>query len=175
MELTVLVGGARAGKSSLAQAMGVASGLPVTLIATATAHDDDMHDRIVRHRADRPASWTTVEEPRDLAGALDAAEAGHLVVVDCLTLWTANLLLDGATRDHVLGAARRAVDAARARTAPVVVVTNEVGLGVVPATGLGVRYRDLHGEVNRAWCDAADRAFLVVAGRTLALEPLSLT
>lgn len=169
--LTLLVGGARAGKSSLAERMALASGMPVTFIATATADDDDMRRRIARHRAERPADWVTVEEPRDLAAALGTAAAGHVVIVDCLTLWTTNMVLAGHDDAAVAVAAGAAVRAAASRAAPVVVVTNEVGLGVVPASALGRTYRDTHGMVNRQWSRAADAAYLVVAGRAMPLPP----
>ncbi len=170
MSITLLVGGARAGKSDLAQKMAVAAGGEVTVVATATALDDDMRARIARHRADRPAGWATVEEPLDLARALRDVPPEHTVIVDCLTLWTTNLMLGGRDEDAIGEATRVAVAEARRRTAPVVVVTNEVGLGVVPASPLGARFREVHGAVNRAWSAAATRAFLVVAGRVLSLR-----
>lgn len=167
----LLLGGARAGKSELAQRLAAADGRPVTLVATATAGDEDMRRRIARHRADRPAGWVTIEEPLELAGAIAGADPAHIVMVDCLTLWTANLMLAGVDAGAIRGRADRVVEAARARTAGVIAVTNEVGMGVVPATGLGAGFREAHGWVNRAWSMAADRALLVVAGRVLELGP----
>lgn len=167
--ITLIIGGARAGKSDLAQRMALAAGGPVTVIATATAGDDDMRRRIARHRAERPAGWVTAEEPTDLASALGAAAPGHLVIVDCLTLWTTNLVLAGAADEAVASATGAAVRAAAARRAPVVAVTNEVGLGIVPGSSLGRGFRDTHGAVNRAWSQAAAAAYLVVAGRAIPL------
>ncbi|HZO49100.1 MAG TPA: bifunctional adenosylcobinamide kinase/adenosylcobinamide-phosphate guanylyltransferase [Gaiellaceae bacterium] len=171
MTLTLLLGGARSGKSRLAQ--GLASTAPgaVTVIATAEARDDEMAARIAAHRRERPPGWTTVEEPLELASALAAVEAGRTVVVDCLTVWVSNLLEQtGAVADVVeRGAAAAAVASARAGST--IAVSNEVGLGIVPEAPLVRAYRDALGEVNRLWADAAERAWLVVAGRLLPLAP----
>ena len=167
MSLVVLLGGARSGKSALATALG---GRRATLIATATADDDEMAARIERHRAERSATWTTVEEPLALGDALAAADGGETLVVDCLSLWVSNLLEAGWADDAVEAEARRvALEAAR-RPGLTVAVSNEVGLGVVPATPLGRRYRDVLGRVNAIWAAEAERALLVVAGRTLELD-----
>jgi adenosyl cobinamide kinase/adenosyl cobinamide phosphate guanylyltransferase len=162
--LTFLLGGARSGKSSLAVELAERAGGPVTFIATATAGDDEMAARIEAHRAERPGTWTTVEEPIRLLDALEAAEG--TVVVDCLSLWVANLLEDGATEIEEQAVAAAAV-AARRRS---IAVSNEVGLGVVPPTPLARRYRDVLGRVNAAWAEAAEVTLLVVAGRALPLS-----
>ena len=164
MSLVVLLGGARSGKSALAQRW---AGESATLIATATALDDEMRERIARHRAERPASWSTVEEPLDLRGAL--AGARGTVVVDCLSLWVANLFEAGWTDEAVEAEGAAAAVAAAAREEQTFAVSNEVGLGIVPATPLGRRYRDVLGRVNASWAEAAERAVLVVAGRVLEL------
>jgi len=171
MGLRLLVGGARAGKSSLAARVAGATGLPVTFVATAEALDDEMSQRIARHRAERPGSWRTVEEPVDLAGAIEAA-GDDCVVVDCLTLWVTNLLLAELSDDAIQRRAEAIAAAAAARTSPTIAVTNEVGLGVVPASDLGRRFRDVLGRVNSAWADHADEVLLVMAGRALRLEPV---
>jgi adenosyl cobinamide kinase/adenosyl cobinamide phosphate guanylyltransferase len=163
VSLTLLLGGARSGKSSLAVRM---AGETATLIATATAGDDEMAERIRRHRAERPTGWTTVEEPLELRAALEAA-AGT-VVVDCLSLWVANLL-EADWSDEAVDAEAEAC-AGLAATGTTIAVSNEVGLGVVPVTPLGRRYRDVLGRVNSTWAAAADRVLLVVAGRVLELE-----
>lgn len=160
MSLTLLLGGARSGKSSLAVDLASRSGGPVTFIATATAGDEEMAARIAAHRGERPGDWTTVEEPLDLREALEAAEG--TVVVDCLSLWVANLL----EADMEIDAEAAAVAAGRGST---IAVSNEVGLGIVPATPLGRRYRDVLGRVNAEWADAAETTLLVVAGRALPL------
>jgi adenosyl cobinamide kinase/adenosyl cobinamide phosphate guanylyltransferase len=156
--LVLYIGGARSGKSRLAVERATASGAPVVFVATGEAGDDEMRDRIERHRAERPAGWTTVEEPLELAAALRAAPADATVIVDCLSLWVANG-----------GRGEEAVAAAAARTALTIAVTNEVGMGIVPVNALARAYRDDLGRVNAAWAAAADEAWLVVAGLTLRL------
>lgn len=167
--LTFLVGGARSRKSSLAVEIGRAYEGGVTFIATAQAFDDDMATRIARHREERPG-WSTIEEPTELGAALAAAPDDHLVIVDCLTLWVSNLLLEEAADADVLAQAERAAATAAARRAPTVAVSNEVGLGVHPPTALGRRYQDLLGRVNHVWAGAAAHALLLVAGRAIELR-----
>lgn len=171
MALVLLVGGARSGKSSLAQEMAERSGLPVTVIATGQARDDEMARRIAAHRADRPADWTTVEEPADIEGAIAAADTGSALILDCLTLWVSNRLLAGDADDAVCASAVSAADAASARAGLAVAVSNEVGSGIVPDNALARRYADLLGRVNAIWAARADRCALVVAGRVLELAP----
>jgi adenosyl cobinamide kinase/adenosyl cobinamide phosphate guanylyltransferase len=166
LSLVVLVGGARAGKSALAVELAREWDGPVAYIATAEAGDDEMARRIARHRDERPAEWSTIEEPVALRKALRRVDAGTYVIVDCLTLWVANLLERGV---DVLPEAETTANVAGERAAPTVVVTNEVGLGVVPATPLGRGYRDVLGAVNAAFVARADDAAFVVAGRALPL------
>jgi adenosyl cobinamide kinase/adenosyl cobinamide phosphate guanylyltransferase len=154
MTLVVLVGGARSGKSTLAVERAKAEGAPVTFIATGEAGDEEMAERIARHKAERPPGWTTIEEPLDLAAALASVSDTDTVIVDCLSLWVAN------GGDGAVPAARDGLTIA---------VTNEVGLGIVPDNALARAYRDSLGRVNAAWVDAADEAYFVVAGRTLRL------
>ena len=167
MSLMFLIGGARSGKSSLAVRLAAESGAPVVFIATGEPGDAEMAERIARHRAERPTGWQTIEEPLALRSALEAAPRKSCVVVDCLSLWVANLLEDGA--GGVEEEARAAAAVAAARAALTIAVTNEVGLGVVPATPLGRAYRDVIGRVNAIWADAADEAHFVVAGKALRL------
>ena len=169
MTLTLLLGGARAGKSALALRRARAHDRPVVFIATAQARDAEMTERIARHRAERDPDWSTVETPADLAGALAAAPAGACVIVDCLTLWVANLL----ERDDavIVPLAAEAAALAAGRASPTIAVSNEVGMGVVPASAVGRRYRDVLGTVNAIWAERATAAALVVAGRALWLEP----
>jgi adenosylcobinamide kinase/adenosylcobinamide-phosphate guanylyltransferase len=170
MGLTLLLGGARSGKSALALQRAGAAGAPVVFIATAEALDTEMEVRIARHRAERDPSWTTIEAPLDPQRALADAEPRACVVVDCLSLWVANLLQSGLGEDEVLERAAAAATAASHREGPTIAVSNEVGMGVVPEYELGRRYRDLLGRVNSAWAERAEEALLVVAGRTLRLE-----
>jgi adenosylcobinamide kinase/adenosylcobinamide-phosphate guanylyltransferase len=168
--LTLLIGGARSGKSALALRRAQAFEGPVVFVATAEPRDAEMAERIARHRGERPGAWTTVEAPLEVAGALVAAPSGACVVVDCLSLWVANLLERGRDDEGILREAREAGRLAAERSSPTIAVTNEVGLGVVPASELGRRYRDLLGLVNAVWADLAFQAALVVAGRPLLLE-----
>ena len=173
MALTLLLGGARSGKSALAERLAARSTGPVTVVATAQARDAEMAERIRRHRGQRPAGWRTVEEPFDLETALAEVPAGTYVLVDCLTLWVWNLVEQGLTDEQVGRRARAASATAAARPGPTVVVSNEVGSGIVPADALSRRYRDLLGQVNAAWAAAADQTLLLVAGRALPLaDPL---
>jgi adenosyl cobinamide kinase/adenosyl cobinamide phosphate guanylyltransferase len=168
--LTFLTGGARSGKSSLAVRMAAGSGLPVVFLATARPEgDEEWHERLARHRAERPPGWTTVEESRDLTGAIEGADPQAALVVDCLTLWVANVLDAGMDDADVEAAAAKAASAAVARAGPTIVVSNEVGSSIVPVDPGVRRYRDLLGRVNAAFATAADRAYLTVAGRMLPL------
>jgi adenosyl cobinamide kinase/adenosyl cobinamide phosphate guanylyltransferase len=169
MALALLTGGARSGKSRLAVDLASRHDGPVLVIATAEALDDEMVERIRLHRAERSASWTTVEEPIDLEGAITAASPDAFVVIDCLSIWVANLMVRELPDEQVLGRARRAAELAATRQPGTVAVTNEVGSGVVPDNPLGRRYRDVLGRVNAEWAAAADRVGLVVAGRLLPL------
>ena len=169
MALTVLLGGARSGKSTLAVRCGAAYRGPVCFIATATAGDREMAARIARHRAERPVTWQTVEEPLQLEAALARAQEDALVIVDCLTLWVSNQLAAGGSDDRIAEHAAQAAQRAAGRAAPVIAVSNEVGMGIVPADPLVRRFRDVHGRVNAAWVAAATQASLVVAGALLRL------
>lgn len=172
MSLVVFLGGARSGKSALALRLAHDGAGPVTFVATGEARDDEMAARIARHRSERPAGWTTVEEPLELSRAVSDVEPAATLVIDCLSLWVANLL----ERDDAEAVEREAAavaTAAAARAGRTIAISNEVGLGVVPATPLGRLYRDVLGRVNTAWVAAADEAFLVVAGRALRLEALA--
>jgi adenosylcobinamide kinase/adenosylcobinamide-phosphate guanylyltransferase len=169
--LVVLVGGARAGKSTLAADRARRWEGPVAFVATAEAGDEEMRSRIDRHRAARPPEWTTLEEPLGLREVLAGLDDDVFVVIDCLTLWVANVLQRGASEQAIVEEATAVAATARARPAPVVAVTNEVGLGIVPATPAGRAYRDVLGRVNAAFVEHAEEASLVVAGRLLRLEP----
>ena len=175
MPLTLLLGGARSGKSALAARLAGRWDGPVTVVVTGEAGDAEMAERIRRHRAGRPGHWRTVESPRDPEAALAAAPADAFVVLDCLTLWVSNLMELGLDDRRVDELARSAAATAAARAAPTVAVSNEVGAGIVPADALSRRYRDLLGQVNGVWAAAADQAMLLVAGRAVPLlDPLDL-
>lgn len=171
MGLVLLTGGARSGKSALALRLASEQGAPVVFLATARAGDEEMEARIARHRRERPGSWRTIEEHLRLREAIEGVDGGHCLIVDCLTLWTANALERfGAEDAEAEGGAAAASAAARPGTT--IAVTNEVGLGLVPDNPVGRSYRDLLGRVNAIWGGAAERALLLVAGRALDLERL---
>ena len=167
--LTVLIGGARSGKSDLAVQIGERHDGPVTFVATAQRFDDDMSDRITRHQAERPG-WPTVEAPLDLATAFAGVDPTDLVILDCLTLWVSNAMLADWPDDDVTAEAARLAATVAGRPGRTVAVTNEVGLGIHPETDLGRRYRDLLGRVNRTWAAAADQTLFLIAGRALRLH-----
>jgi adenosyl cobinamide kinase/adenosyl cobinamide phosphate guanylyltransferase len=167
MGFVLLLGGARSGKSDRAARLAAESRMRVTFVATATPGDDEMSERISRHRLARPTGWSTVEAPFDLRAAVAAAPPDHFVVVDCLTLWVSNLLGAGVSADEILARAERAAGEMAAR--PGVVVSNEVGLGIVPANELARTFRDVLGGVNAAFARCAEHSVLMVAGRSLEL------
>jgi adenosylcobinamide kinase / adenosylcobinamide-phosphate guanylyltransferase len=171
MGLTLLTGGARSGKSAIAVRAAAAWNGPVTLIVTAEERDEEMRAKIARHRADRPAGWRLVEEPTALGEALRAAPEDHLVLVDCLTLWVSNLVERGSDAPAIEARASDVAKVAAARPAPAIVVTNEVGDGIVPMEPSTRAYRDLMGTVNATFAAVAQRALLVVAGRAIELNP----
>lgn len=169
MALTLLTGPVASGKSRLAAQLASRWQGPVEVIATAEGLDDEMSARIERHRSERPASWRVREEPIDLAGGFGALAEDAFALVDCLTLWTSNRLEAGDRPEEILDQARATAAVAAARHAPTVVVTNEVGWGIVPVNDLARAYRDLLGGVNGAFADRAERVWLVVAGRVMPL------
>lgn len=161
--ITLLIGGARSGKSALAVEIGRRHDGGVVFIATAEPFDDDMRSRIDRHRLDRP-DWPTTEAPLELSAAISAAPADALLIVDCITVWVGNRMHHGRSVD-----ADELVTALSVRRGPSVVITNEVGLGVHPETELGRIYRDELGRVNRTIADVATTTLLMVAGRAMRL------
>jgi adenosylcobinamide kinase / adenosylcobinamide-phosphate guanylyltransferase len=183
--LILLLGGARSGKSSLAETMArrLAVDGRVLYVATARAGDDEMGARIAKHRESRPAAWRTLEEPLRLGERLaeDAGDA-RVVLIDCATLWVTNLLLAAcgesedvppAAEAAVLAEVDSLLEAQRAVDATMLVVSNEVGLGLVPPYPLGRAYRDLLGRVNQRLAAAADEVYLLVAGLPIELKALS--
>jgi adenosylcobinamide kinase/adenosylcobinamide-phosphate guanylyltransferase len=169
MGITLLVGGARSGKSARALQLASQWDGQVVFVATAEGRDAEMAARIARHRLERPASWRTVEAPLELTRAFDSIPARAFVILDCLTLWVANALEAGWSDEDVERAAAAVATIAAGREQPTVVVTNEVGLGLVPQTELGRAYRDLLGRVNAVFAAEAEQAYFMIAGRTLEL------
>lgn len=170
MPYTFLIGGARSGKSSLAVRLASAVDGPVVVVATAEARDDDMAERIRAHRASRPDGWETVEAPIELLDAVDGTGEDACVVLDCLTLWVSNEIEAGASEERIDAEARAVTSILAGRPASSVVVSNEVGLGIVPANALARTYRDVMGRVNASFAAEASRSLFVVAGRGLPLE-----
>ncbi|HEV8635856.1 MAG TPA: bifunctional adenosylcobinamide kinase/adenosylcobinamide-phosphate guanylyltransferase [Chloroflexota bacterium] len=186
---TLILGGARGGKSDWAVDLAQRSGRPVVYVATATPDDAEMAERIANHRATRPHSWHTVEAPLDLSAAVTQhSQPGDLVLIDCLTLWVSNVVLRRTAgeaepdalpprlwRDveaELLTAAAGVLDSARERDVSLILVSNEVGMGVVPPYVLGRGYRDVLGSVNRAVAARADPVALMVAGLPIDLRRL---
>jgi adenosyl cobinamide kinase/adenosyl cobinamide phosphate guanylyltransferase len=166
MTLMLLIGGARSGKSRLALERAEREGARVTFIATGEAFDAEMTERIERHQAERRDAWATIEEPVELERALASVPDGATAIVDCLSLWVANVFESQPVEALAAAAARAAAE----RTGLTIAVTNEVGMGIVPDNALARAYRDALGRVNALWAEAADESLLVVAGRTLTLS-----
>ncbi len=167
--ITLVLGGARSGKSRHAEALVSARPPPWLYLATGEAGDDEMAARIAAHRARRGADWRTIEVSRDLASALAGAPAGSAVLIDCLTLWLSNLML----ADADVGAEIDRLDHALARAhGPIVLVSNEVGLGIVPDNALARRFRDAQGALNQRMAARADRVVLMVAGLPLVVKDI---
>jgi adenosylcobinamide kinase / adenosylcobinamide-phosphate guanylyltransferase len=165
-KLTFVIGGARSGKSRYAEGLIAALLPPWTYVATAEAGDHEMIARIRAHRKRRGPTWRTIEAPRELDAAL-AAGSGGPVVVDCLTLWLSNIMLAELDVETEIAKLEAAVTAA---PAPIVLVANEVGLGIVPSFPLGRQFRDMQGFLNQRVAARADRVILMVAGLPLAVK-----
>lgn len=169
MALTVLIGGVRSGKSELAVRIALQQRSPVTFLATGEPGDEEMGARIAQHRRERPAEWRTIEAPLALLETIAMVPDDSCLLIDCLTLWTANVLAArGAAAAEV--EAHEAAARAAGRNGLTIAVSNEVGMGVVPENPLGREYRDLLGRVNAMWAETAENAYLMVAGRVLALH-----
>jgi adenosylcobinamide kinase / adenosylcobinamide-phosphate guanylyltransferase len=158
--LTLVLGGARSGKSRYAERLISAMSPPWIYVATAEARDAEMAQRIAAHQARRGSEWRTVEAPSDLSGALASAQTGP-ILIDCLTLWLSNRMLAGADIDREVGQLQTVLAQC---SGPVVIVTNEVGCGIVPDNALARRFRDLQGSLNQRIAAAADCVVLMVAG-----------
>ncbi|MCS5695761.1 bifunctional adenosylcobinamide kinase/adenosylcobinamide-phosphate guanylyltransferase [Desulfofundulus thermocisternus] len=182
MALVFVIGGARSGKSSFAEELAASCGSRVVYVATASALDEEMARRIHIHRVRRPASWVTVEETRCLEKVIRQYENdADALLIDCVTMWLTNLLLDenlpcsgGALDDresYILEEARRLAGTAVASPARVIMVANEVGLGLVPDNALGRAFRDLAGRVNQLLAREAEEVYLVVAGLPVEIKP----
>lgn len=177
--LTLILGGARSGKSTYAEQQAAAAGGRVLYVATAEAWDDEMRARIAAHRAQRPAMWRTIEAPRAVGAAVDTAldDGADVVLVDCLTLLANNVLIalpEGSDERAATAALNEELDALLAAyeqsDAAWFVVSNEVGLGIVPAYPLGRVYRDALGRANQRLAAVADRVIFMVAGLPMTVK-----
>lgn len=172
-EVVLILGGARSGKSGFAEQLAAGMGGRVLYLATAEALDEEMGERVRAHRRRRPAHWETVEEPLAVAGAIaERGREGDVILLECLTLLVSNLLRGdtGACEERVLASVNGLVSAAREVGASLIVVSNEVGMGVVPEHPLGRVYRDALGRANQAVAARADSVHLMVAGIPLLIK-----
>jgi adenosylcobinamide kinase / adenosylcobinamide-phosphate guanylyltransferase len=165
-----ILGGVRSGKSRFAIS-GIPTGTRVAFVATAQAHDAEMAARIARHQSERPARWRTIEEPIDLVARLHDIDGVDRVIVDCVTVWVANLLLRGDDEASMVKAAEGLAAHVVRSPVDITLVSNEVGEGVHPSTEDGRRFRDALGAVNQRLAAACDRVVLMVAGLPLVIKP----
>lgn len=168
--MTLVLGGARSGKSARAMHLAAASDRPVVYVATARDHPDDeeWHARIARHRRERPVDWITIEEPLDLVGVLQRLGQEQLVLVDCLTLWLSNLMLEGLPIERET---ERLLAGLAKFSGPSILVSNETGWGIVPDHALGRAFRDAQGRLNQQLAAQARRVELIVAGIPVCIKP----
>ena len=171
-ETTFITGGTRSGKSAFAQSLAEQRSGPLLYVATAGIGDAEMAERVARHREARGERWQTLEEPLRLADRLPEAAKGHCaILLDCVTLWLSNLFFHcGERPEPVLAEVERFIAVLPAVDVPLLLVSNELGSGIVPENRLAREFRDLAGEVNRRLAAAADEAWLVVAGLPLRLK-----
>lgn len=167
-------GGVRSGKSGFALRRALALGTRRAFIATAQPFDDEMRDRISRHQAERADDFVTIEEPLAVPERLAALDGVDVVLVDCLTLWLSNLLLRGDDERAVAAAVARLAEAVVARRFHVVLVTNEVGMGIVPESALGRLFRDVAGRAHQELAACADEVYFAALGLVLQLKPSAL-
>jgi adenosylcobinamide kinase / adenosylcobinamide-phosphate guanylyltransferase len=166
-KLTLVLGGAASGKSAYAEGLITGSGLQKVYLATAQVFDDEMAAKVARHQKMRGEGWITVEEPRDLGAVLSQATTGQAVLLDCATLWLTNVLLAEA---DIPAACEELLHGLAQCAAPVVVVSNEVGQGIVPDNALARRFRNAQGALNQAIAAQADSVIVVMAGLPLVLK-----
>ncbi|MGI6036994.1 MAG: bifunctional adenosylcobinamide kinase/adenosylcobinamide-phosphate guanylyltransferase [Limnochordia bacterium] len=177
MALTLVLGGARSGKSRWGEKL-AAQNPPVTYIATAEARDLEMTRRIARHQAERPGDWSTVEAPYDLLSALNEASKGGSIIIDCLTLYISNLLEKYSQEDVnqreklILAEVEAVASLSEGHPANIIIISNEVGLGLVPPSALGREFRDLCGWANQRLAKRAQRVYYTVAGIALDIKEL---
>jgi adenosylcobinamide kinase/adenosylcobinamide-phosphate guanylyltransferase len=181
-QLIMILGGVRSGKSSFAEALAKQLGdEDVVYLATAESCDEEMSDRIARHQSSRPSSWTTIESRRELARLIpEIASESEVILLDCLTIWISNILLDAGDATPFVEIERQMrqeisefIDEIKRSNLTCLVVAGEVGMGVVPESLLGRQFRDLHGWANQTLVDVATQTYWRVAGRTVNLKSIS--
>lgn len=172
MSTTIFItGGARSGKSRLAERLAEGYGAPLCYIATGEARDGEMAERIARHRQRRGPAWQTVEEPRQLVDAIREMDGRcRAILVDCITLWITNLLFQHDAVDPVLAEVRTLAELLPKLQTPLILVSNEVGMGIVPENALARSFRDLAGHTNQILAEAADEAFVTISGIPMKLK-----
>jgi len=181
-KLILVLGGARSGKSELAEKLASQLGGPVTYIATATVEDPEMAERVKLHQKRRPASWQTVEEPIKILEVLESGKPGEVFLLDCATLWLTNLLLeddnlcyDSTTvekQDYIMELVKAAAETVN-QGHHLIIVSSEIGLGLVPENPLSRAFRDLTGKVNQLLAAKADLVYFAIAGLPLEIKSLS--
>ena len=177
MSKTIFItGGARSGKSAFAEKLALEFEAPLCYLATAQALDNEMEERVEQHRARRGNEWHTLEEPLDLSRALPECDSRYQVVLlDCITLWLSNLLfayegLEGDVEERIMADVQQLADTLRGMTTPVILVSNEVGMGIVPENALARLYRDIAGKANQLLAATADEVHVVISGIPLRLK-----
>ncbi len=167
-KVELVLGGARSGKTSFALNRASSSGLSKVYVATGTAGDGEMAERIAHHQAERGLDWATIEEPLDLTGALKSnSNPERILLIDCLTLWISNVMFADHDVDHEIDGLTAAL---KRLDGPVILVSNEVGLGIVPDNAMARRFRDLQGRANQRVADVANRVSFIAAGLPLVLK-----
>ena len=167
-------GGVRSGKSSFAVALAKGLGMRRAFIATALRSDEEMVERIARHRRDRHGEFATVEEPKKLAEAIHGVDGADVLVIDCITLWLSNLLMSGESVEAILHDVDRVVEALAERRFHAVLVTNEVGMSLHPETPLGRAFVEVSGFAHQRLSRAADEIYFAVMGTIVRLDPVRL-
>ncbi len=165
--LTLILGGASSGKSAYAERLALASGRAPVYLATGQARDGEMSDKIARHQARRGPEWQLIEAPLELAPALQLLGAGHVLLLDCLTLWLSNHL---ELNHEIEIETNRLLTSIASSKASVIAVSNEIGLGLVPAHALSRAFRDAQGLLNQRFAEASDTVSFIAAGLPLSLK-----
>jgi adenosylcobinamide kinase/adenosylcobinamide-phosphate guanylyltransferase len=169
--LVFVTGGARSGKSSFAEELALKSGKNLLYIATMQGLDDEMKERIKNHKNRRGKGWRTVEEPLNILSVLKTEDKKErMILIDCLTLWVSNRMMQGEKENEILKAAEDAADYCTNAKAGVIAVSNEVGMGLVPDNKLGREFRDIQGRVNRIFAERAKKVYFVVSGIPLEVK-----